>query len=62
VSTPEIRIERGAPDDVEIAAVVAALGVLVSAAEPGRPDAAAVTWLRSGVLVPAEDWTSDRVA
>ncbi|TCK22203.1 acyl-CoA carboxylase epsilon subunit [Pseudonocardia endophytica] len=60
--TPDIRIERGDPDDVEVAALVAALGAVRSAGTHDGPAAASVTWLRPAVLVPAADWTSDPAA
>jgi hypothetical protein len=55
--TPDIRIERGAPDDVEIvvAALVAVMGALH---RDERPAPATVTWLRGPVLVPPSAWTA----
>jgi hypothetical protein len=34
---PFLRVERGAPDEVELAALVAALTAVAVAATPGRP-------------------------
>jgi hypothetical protein len=59
----EIRIERGAPDDIEVAAVVAALVAVLGARRREREQApTTVTWLRPPVLVPPSAWTAHRHA
>ncbi|GAA4549746.1 acyl-CoA carboxylase epsilon subunit [Amycolatopsis samaneae] len=42
VDSPELRVERGAPDEVELAALVAVLAGLSAAAAARRADAGAV--------------------
>lgn len=62
MNTPLIRIERGNPDDIEIAAVLAALLCLAEPeVEIAPPAPAPVRWIgprRTGAYVPSHSWAA----
>ncbi|GAB0105526.1 hypothetical protein JMUB6875_45050 [Nocardia sp. JMUB6875] len=62
MTAPLIRIERGAPDDIETAALLIALmSVLANSAEGAPPAVAPVRWIvppRVSAFVPPQSWAA----